>query len=132
MNWRSVKGLMAEVEVEVVVPTTNSPPAANTAPKDTRTAASEAGLEALNTIDSPDAPSSSSTAVGATSIDSHNDGVDITLPFFRDLLADKPIPGANVIQSLADWSEKASGSDDKGKKAAGNTTWQGEVAMLKF
>ncbi|KAJ6527844.1 hypothetical protein DFH09DRAFT_1285604 [Mycena vulgaris] len=94
--------------------------------------ASEVGLEALNTIDPPDASSSSFTAVGATSIDSHNDGVDITLPFFRDLLADKPIPGANMIQSLADWSEKTSGSDHKGKKAAGNTTWQGEVAMLEF
>jgi len=99
--------------------------------KNTRTAASEAGLEALNTVDPPDAPSAS-FLTGTTSIGSHQGGVDITLPFFRDLLADKPIPGANAIGSLSNWSEQAAGTADKDKKTVGNTTWDGEAATLTF
>ncbi len=58
--------------------------------------------------------------------------MDITLPYFRDLLSDKPIVGVDAIGSLADWSEQAEGTIGKGKKAAGNTTWEGEVDLLTF
>jgi hypothetical protein len=65
---------------------------------------------------------------------SHRDGVDITAPFFRDLLADKAIPGANDIRSLENWAERAAGSaqSQSGKNAAGKSMWQGEVDTLEF
>jgi hypothetical protein len=141
LNWRSVKGLMVEPEVEVVASTNASPntsaatapPSTKSAPTDTRTAASEAGLVALNTIETTDSPSGPSfPAIGATTIDSHYDGVDITLPFFKDLLSDKPVAGANAIGSLATWSERVAASTDKGKKSGRSTTWEGEVDTLEF
>ncbi|KAJ6607797.1 hypothetical protein B0H10DRAFT_2439384 [Mycena sp. CBHHK59/15] len=41
-----------------------------------------------------------------------------------------PISGANEIGSPADWSERAVGRMDNGKKAAGSTNWQGEWCPL--
>ncbi|KAF8176825.1 ribonuclease H-like domain-containing protein [Mycena galopus ATCC 62051] len=101
LNWRSVKALMTETVVASEPDTATNP-----TPNETRTAASDAGLTALNTENPSDPTSNAFPALGATSIDPHHDGVDITLPFFRDLLSDKPISGASVVGSLANWSEQ--------------------------
>jgi hypothetical protein len=60
----------------------------------------------------------------------HN-GVDITLPFFRDLLSDKPVQGADPIHGLAGWSEGSAGGVGKGKKRA-NTVWDEEAEKNVF
>ena len=116
---------MLEPEVEVVASTTNgnvppnasaptTPPNVKSTPTDARTVASEARIMALNTIKSADPPSGSSfPAIGAMTI--HYDSVDITLPFFKDLLSDKPIAGANAIRSLA---PGRNGSQTRAKRAA--------------
>jgi hypothetical protein len=116
-------------------PTTQLNTATNseTAPAVTITPACEAGLAAVNLVDADDETSSTLPQLTPdTTIGSRRDGVDITMPFFRDVLSDKPIPGANEIGSLADWSERATGSTGKGKKAAGDLTWEGEVETLVF
>ncbi|KAF8174801.1 hypothetical protein K438DRAFT_1771383 [Mycena galopus ATCC 62051] len=80
----------------------------------------------------PDPSSNAFPGLSATSIDSRHDGVDITLPFFRDLLSDKPIAGASVVGSLANWAEQVESTARRGKNSAGNTTWEGEVDSLTF
>jgi hypothetical protein len=37
------------------------------------------------------------------------------LPFFRDLLSNKPVQGADAIHGLAGWSEGSTGRVGKGK-----------------
>ncbi|KAF8164516.1 hypothetical protein K438DRAFT_1775488 [Mycena galopus ATCC 62051] len=59
------------------------------------------GLTALNAENPPDPSSNAFSVLGATLIDPHHDGGDITLLFFRDLLSDKPIAGARAVGSLA-------------------------------
>ncbi|KAJ7768772.1 hypothetical protein B0H14DRAFT_2632850 [Mycena olivaceomarginata] len=103
LNWRSVKGMMTKTVAASVPDTTTAHPT----PKETRTAASDAGLTALNAENPPDPSSNTFSGLSATSIDSHHDGVDITLPFFRDLLSNKPIAGASLVGSLANWAEQA-------------------------
>ncbi|KAJ6540922.1 hypothetical protein DFH09DRAFT_1089686 [Mycena vulgaris] len=49
-----------------------------------------------------------------------------------DLLADKPIEGADAIRSLADWSEDVVGRVQGHRKAAGKKIWDGEVEKLVF
>ncbi|KAJ6528165.1 hypothetical protein B0H19DRAFT_1274963 [Mycena capillaripes] len=115
-------------DANVAVATTDA--TANSTPKVTRTVACEAGLTAVNTVDPAD--SVPSTVSGEKTFSSYRDGVDITAPFFRDLLADKPIAGADVVGILANSAERAAGGMDNGKKRSGNTTWEGEVDTLKF
>ncbi|KAJ7081063.1 hypothetical protein C8R44DRAFT_754121 [Mycena epipterygia] len=110
----------AEVEDTSTTDTANDAGA-----KITITAACEVGLAAVNAVDQAD-DALTTHSLATTWIGSHRDGVDITTPFFRDLLADKPIPGANAIGGLADWSERALESTNNKKKASGNTTWAGE------
>ncbi|KAJ6628147.1 hypothetical protein B0H10DRAFT_2184924 [Mycena sp. CBHHK59/15] len=115
-----------------VTPSTNPTADSEKAPNVASSAACELGLAAVNTVDPKHTTSSTSATLVATSISSKHDGVDITAPFFRDLLADKPSSSANAIGSLADWSERVLGSTEKGKKTARNTMWEGEVDALEF
>ncbi|KAF8210940.1 hypothetical protein K438DRAFT_2046937 [Mycena galopus ATCC 62051] len=67
--------------------------------------------------------------LAAKTLEGYCDGVDITLPFFKDLLSDTPVEGTDAVRSLADWSE-GSMNDGKGKKRAGSNIWDGEAAKL--
>ncbi|KAJ6543470.1 hypothetical protein B0H10DRAFT_1970404 [Mycena sp. CBHHK59/15] len=132
LNWRSVRGLMKEADRTVAATPTTTVTNSETAPTVMITPACEAGLAAVNLVEADDATSSTLPQFTDTTISSRRDGVDIRLPFFHDVLSDKPIPGANEIRSLADWSERATGSTEAGKKAAGDLTWEGEVETLVF
>ncbi|KAJ6499800.1 hypothetical protein DFH09DRAFT_1072169 [Mycena vulgaris] len=59
-------------------------------------------LEVPNAVDDDEDASPPAGAVSQTTLNVLPDGVHIRLPFFRDLLADKPIEGADAIWSLAD------------------------------
>ncbi|KAJ7084189.1 hypothetical protein C8R44DRAFT_753136 [Mycena epipterygia] len=79
-----------------------------------------------------DAPTTSSLT--AKCIGSHCDGVDITNPFFRDLLVDRPIPGANAIGSLADCRSGPSRAPKTRKKRLVTLRGQGRIinrALIK-
>jgi phage baseplate assembly protein gpV len=92
----------------------------------------EAGLAALNAADSDHTGKVGSVSVAAETIATSRDGVDITAPFFRDLLADSPVQGADAIRSLADWSGGSAGSGGSAKTAAGSTSWDGEAEKMAF
>ncbi|KAJ6529416.1 hypothetical protein DFH09DRAFT_1093993 [Mycena vulgaris] len=94
----------------------------------------QAGLEVPNAVDDDedDEDDSPPAAVSQTTLNVLRDGVDIRLPFFRDLLADKPIEGADAIRSLADWSEDVVGGVQGHRKATGKKIWDGEVEKLVF
>ena len=70
--------------------------------------------------------------IAATTLDTRRDSVDIELPFFRDLLADNPVAGADTIQSLADWSGDSVKAGEKGGKAPGRTAWDREAEKISF
>ncbi|KAJ6631857.1 hypothetical protein B0H10DRAFT_1937612 [Mycena sp. CBHHK59/15] len=60
------------------------------------------------------------------------DSVNIQLPLFRDLLADKPVEGVDAIWSLEDWSEDVVVDAQSGRKATKKKTWDGEAEKLVF
>ncbi|KAJ7272324.1 hypothetical protein C8J57DRAFT_1467796 [Mycena rebaudengoi] len=90
------------------------------------TAACEAGLAAVNLVDSGATTTPTLSQVADTTIDFQRDGVDITMPFFRDVLSDKPVAGANEIGSISDWSGRAAAGAEDSRRAAGDLTWTGE------
>ncbi|KAJ6521277.1 hypothetical protein DFH09DRAFT_1097877 [Mycena vulgaris] len=90
------------------------------------------GATLLNAVDDDEDDSPPAGAVSQTTLNVLRDGVDIRLPFFRDLLADKPIEGADAIQSLADWSEDVVGGVRGHRKAAGKKAWDGEAIWGKM
>ncbi|KAJ6491166.1 hypothetical protein C8R45DRAFT_928993 [Mycena sanguinolenta] len=92
----------------------------------------QAGLTALNAVIEVDAEDGRSVGAPETTLPVSRDGVDIRLPFFRDLLAEKPVPGANEIRSLAEWSGDGSAEIQKAKSSAGKKFWDGEAEKLKF
>ncbi|KAJ6570482.1 hypothetical protein DFH09DRAFT_1080048 [Mycena vulgaris] len=92
----------------------------------------QAGLEVPNAVDDDEDDSPPAGAVSQTALNVLRDGVDIWLPFFRDLLADKPIEGADAIRSLADWSEDVLGGVQGHRKAARKKVWDGEVEKPVF
>ncbi|KAJ7841711.1 hypothetical protein B0H14DRAFT_3140133 [Mycena olivaceomarginata] len=96
------------------------------APRVSLTPECEAGLAALNAVDSDEDISSSS--LYSTELEQRQDGVDITLPFFRDLLSDKPIDGADAIRSIGEGSK----SGGKAKNKASSTVWDGEAEKIAF
>ncbi|KAF7372237.1 reverse transcriptase [Mycena venus] len=66
-----------------------------------------AAIDCEEDDDNTTTPPSQSTE--NTIISSRRNGVDITLPFFRDLFSDAPISGADEVGSLGNWSEQAAG-----------------------
>ncbi|KAJ7501962.1 hypothetical protein B0H11DRAFT_1907877 [Mycena galericulata] len=84
----------------------------------------EAGLAALNDIDDADEAGGLTGSFASKILDLCCDGVEIALPSFRDLLADKPVDSANAIQSLSEWSAGVAVDGEKvkkGGKTAGKT-----------
>ncbi|KAJ6543417.1 hypothetical protein DFH09DRAFT_1367992 [Mycena vulgaris] len=120
----------SDASTEVIL---SAHPAADSekAPNVAGSAASDLGLAALNMVDVENTSSSTSATVVPTSISSNRDGVHIIAPFFRDLIANKAIPGANENRSLADWSGNAAGSTEKARKAERSTKWEEEVQALE-
>ncbi|KAJ6573701.1 hypothetical protein B0H10DRAFT_1963912 [Mycena sp. CBHHK59/15] len=90
----------------------------------------QAGLEALNAGAEADDLAAGTSA--DTTLAVFRDGVDIRLPFFRDLLAEKPIPGADTIRSLAEWSVDGSVEGQKSTTVAGKKIWDGAAQKIKF
>jgi hypothetical protein len=62
----------------------------------------------------------------------HRDSIDTRLAFFRDLLSDKPVQGADTIRSLADWSDDTAVDSQSGRKAVVKRTWDGEAEKVVF
>jgi hypothetical protein len=54
------------------------------------------------------------------------------LLFFRDLLSDKPVQGADAIHGLPGWSERSVGGVGKGEKQVNTTVWDEEAENLYF
>ncbi|KAJ7256333.1 ribonuclease H-like domain-containing protein [Mycena rebaudengoi] len=130
MNWRSVKHLMtSEKAASPEVPATNR--ATETTPRLTITSACEAGLAAINSSDTDEGDLTSPALDGDSFLAATRDGVDTGLPFFRDLLVDAPIAGANDIRSLGNWAD-GSPLTEKGREVAAKKTWAGEVDLLEF
>ncbi|KAJ7795907.1 hypothetical protein B0H14DRAFT_3158308 [Mycena olivaceomarginata] len=131
LNWRSVKTLFVPVaapqgSVSSPIIISNSE---NTRPPLSFTPECEAGLEALNA----DADHEKVTIADAlTTLEARCNGVDITLPFSRDLLSDKPVQGADAIHGLAGWSEGSAGGVGKGKKQANTAVWNKEAKKIVF
>ncbi|KAJ7270344.1 hypothetical protein C8J57DRAFT_1605306 [Mycena rebaudengoi] len=133
MNWRSVKNLMT---AEKATRPPDTVPSAGTgtenSPVMTISAACEAGLAAVNLPYTEDTDPAPGSLPAATYLAATRDGVATGLPFFRDLLSDAPIPGADDIRSLANWA-KGSQSQDKGKGAAQKKKgWLGDADSLVF
>ncbi|KAJ7789013.1 hypothetical protein B0H14DRAFT_2627683 [Mycena olivaceomarginata] len=99
--------LKAPVSAPIVVSDTEKAEA----PRVSLTPECEAGLAALNAVDSDEDISSSS--LYSTELEQRRDGVDITLPFFRDLLSDKPIDGADAIRSIGEGSKNGGKAKNK-------------------
>ncbi|KAJ7719512.1 ribonuclease H-like domain-containing protein [Mycena metata] len=95
----------------------------------------EAGLEALHDTDPSEDDDNTALPIpnnSSTILDTRRDGVSITLPYFRDLLADVPVVGANAICSLADWSGEVSAGSSRQGRAAGKKAWDGEAEKMGF
>ncbi|KAJ6599657.1 hypothetical protein B0H10DRAFT_2231148 [Mycena sp. CBHHK59/15] len=133
LKWRSVKDLMtvakpAEPVIDLTVDDEAVPNSAANVPGPSITLECQAGLEALNAeADDLAAGTSADTTLAV-----FRDGVDIRLPFFRDLLAEKPIPGADTIRSLAEWSVDGSVEGQKSTTVAGKKIWDGAAQKIKF
>ncbi|KAJ7441275.1 hypothetical protein B0H11DRAFT_1933023 [Mycena galericulata] len=95
----------------------------------------EAGLAALNDVDDADEAGGLTGSFASKILDLCCDGVEITLPFFRDLLADKPVDSADAIRSLSEWSAGVAVGGEKGKKGGkngGKMAWDGEADKFEF
>ncbi|KAJ7244451.1 hypothetical protein C8J57DRAFT_1363851 [Mycena rebaudengoi] len=121
LNWRSVKSLFAP-------PT---PP-----PTLTSVLVAGAGTEALNSALTNYSGDSALSDLDDSDVEATIplwcDGVDITLPFFRDLLTDKPVDGANKVTSLSNWSGTAIDSGGNGTRRGGEISWDGEAEKMVF
>jgi phage baseplate assembly protein gpV len=73
-----------------------------------------------------------SVSVAVETIATSCNSVDIIAPFFRDLLADSPVQGADAIRSLAEWSGGSAGSGGSAKTATGSTSWDREAEKWPF
>ncbi|KAK7015435.1 hypothetical protein R3P38DRAFT_3204718 [Favolaschia claudopus] len=105
VKWRSVRTLFSEIKPPTMLDAADGNSSTNT-PHLFITPACEAGLEALNNSTDDDyAPATSSSSVFGTTLDTHRDGVDTRLAYFRDLLSDQPVNGADAIRSISDWSK---------------------------
>ncbi|KAK7050670.1 hypothetical protein R3P38DRAFT_3174151 [Favolaschia claudopus] len=130
VKWRSVRTLFSEIKPPTMLDAADGNSSTNT-PHLSITPACEAGLEALNNSTDDDyAPATSSSSVFGTTLDTHRDGVDTRLAYFRDLLSDQPVNGADAIRSISDWSEdnvgdSSSGRKRAGRKRAGKKAWDG-------
>ncbi|KAJ6603173.1 hypothetical protein B0H10DRAFT_2440555 [Mycena sp. CBHHK59/15] len=127
LNWRSVKTLMAAPEkIAADAPgpfnASDQPPVAQVSDD------CEAGLAAVNEIDNS---SESGSPLGSLAFDIERDGVDITIPFFRDCLSDEPVPGADEIRSLSTWVGTSGKTASRAKPAA-RLKFGGEVEELDF
>lgn len=80
----------------------------------------EAELAALNDVDDADEAGSLTGSFASKILDLCCDGVEITLPFFRDLLADNPVDSSDAIRSLSEWSAGVAVDGEKGKKGEKN------------
>ncbi|KAJ6573675.1 hypothetical protein B0H10DRAFT_2236950 [Mycena sp. CBHHK59/15] len=135
LKWRSVKDLMtvakpAEPVIDLTVDDEAVPNSAANVPGPSITLECQAGLEALNAGAEADDLAAGTSA--DTTLAVFRDGVDIRLPFFRDLLAEKPIPGADTIRSLAEWSVDGSVEGQKSTTVAGKKIWDGAAQKIKF
>ncbi|KAJ6615950.1 hypothetical protein B0H10DRAFT_2253458 [Mycena sp. CBHHK59/15] len=135
LKWRSVKDLMtvakpAEPVIDLTVDDEAVPNSAANVPGPSIMLECQAGLEALNAGAEADDLAAGTSA--DTTLAVFRDGVDIRLPFFRDLLAEKPIPGADTIRSLAEWSVDGSVEGQKSTTVAGKKIWDGAAQKIKF
>ncbi|KAJ7215248.1 hypothetical protein C8J57DRAFT_1255530 [Mycena rebaudengoi] len=96
----------------------------------------EAGLAALNSALTDDSGDSALSDLDDLDVEATiplwRDGVDITLPFFRDLVTDKPVDGANKVSSLSNWSGTAIDSGGNGTRSGGKISWDGEAEKWYF
>ncbi|KAJ7440035.1 hypothetical protein FB451DRAFT_1191822 [Mycena latifolia] len=131
LNWRSVKLLMT--------PAPKDPSPMDTAaapnPDDPLSAAQvtedcEAGLEAVNEANETSQPGS--LLPGSLVFDIELDGVDISMPFFRDCLSDVPVDGADNIKSLSTWAVTSGKKGSKSAQPAPTMKFGGKVEELNF
>ncbi|KAJ7762061.1 hypothetical protein DFH07DRAFT_771342 [Mycena maculata] len=130
IKWCSVKGLFTEPTRNTVIDLTGAK--ASDQPHLSITAECKAGLEALNAVDHSGAQNNSFASIKQPTLDTHRNGINTRLPFFRDLLTDKPVEGANSIRSLAGWADVVVVGPQGGRKVAGKKIWDGEAEKLVF
>ncbi|KAJ7673239.1 ribonuclease H-like domain-containing protein [Mycena polygramma] len=128
LHWRSVKTLFSSPKSSDVIDAAAGADGETPTPGFAVTPECEAGLSALNDAE-PDDDDVLAIEDASKSLHTRRDGIDITLPFFRDLLADTPVAGAETIRSLSDWSAKAT---DNGGKTSRRVIWDNEAAKMSF
>ncbi|KAJ6461131.1 hypothetical protein C8R47DRAFT_1241882 [Mycena vitilis] len=137
LTWRSVQTLLVEAESKAVAaqPLADKIDLSDDAKAEPRLPISlecQAGLDALNAPDDIEDPVTDTNTAAQTSFDTHRDGVDTRLPFFRDLLADKPVDGANAVRGIAEWSEVVVRDVRSGGSTGARKFWDGEAEKLVF
>ncbi|KAJ6591948.1 hypothetical protein B0H10DRAFT_2442123 [Mycena sp. CBHHK59/15] len=133
LSWCSVKHLMHDTmaPTSIIDLTTDDTPGGNAPPQTAITIECKAGLEALNAVEDGQDEDQSPHPPAQKELEVHRDGVDIRLPFFKDLLADTPVQGATAIRSLADWSSDGIAQDKSGGTSAGKA-WDVEAEKIVF
>ncbi|KAJ7023185.1 ribonuclease H-like domain-containing protein [Mycena alexandri] len=124
MNWRSIKTVFGREPVTTPTSDVDSDAPLNAEVSD----AAVEGLAAVNELDTEGA----SSPPGETHFETAKDGVDLTIPFFRDLLSDEPVVGADKIGSLSDWAARSKKTRGTASRAAPTMTFDGEVEELVF
>jgi hypothetical protein len=138
LKWRSVKSLFEpEKTPTLAVQIDLTGDGVSQADKPLEVAISsecEAGLAALDSMNDDDGSDNAPPpgSVSSSTLPLDRDGVDIRLPFFRDLLSDKPLEGADAIRSLGEWSGVRGLDIGTGGKAAGATVWDAEAELITF
>ncbi|KAJ7256435.1 hypothetical protein C8J57DRAFT_1473059 [Mycena rebaudengoi] len=135
LKWRSVKDLFSAAKAPsahtVIDLTTDDSSEASGETRPGITLECQAGLEALDSVNDD---FHNSILAGSTpyqpTLESHRDGVDIRLPFFKDLLSDKPVEGADSIRSLGDWTGIGVVDAPNGRKAATKKVWDAAAEKI--
>jgi hypothetical protein len=137
LKWRSVKDLFSAAKAPsartIVDLTTDDSSEASGETRPSITLECQAGLDALNSVNDD---LHNSILAGSTpyqpTLESHRDGVDIRLPFFKDLLSEKPVEGADSIRSLGDWTGIGVVDAPNGRKAATKKVWDAAAEKIVF
>jgi hypothetical protein len=83
-------------------------------------------LATLNYKDNNNTTTPPSQSTESTTINSQQNGIDMTLPFFHDMLSDVPISSADEVGSLGNWSKWAvEGLQQKNKGSWGSNVGRG-------
>ncbi|KAJ6608146.1 hypothetical protein B0H10DRAFT_2227168 [Mycena sp. CBHHK59/15] len=128
LNWWSVSKLWTSLKAPTLVTTVDVEEL-----RVSFTPETEDGLSVLNTNNNEDSDDDPPNHfLQPMTLRAQRDGVDITLPFFRDLLLDTPAQGANTLRGLPEWSGTGETNTEAAREAPGKAVWDGEAENMVF